>query len=68
MAQRRKSLSEKDIRTILAVFESLQEHCHYRWSELNTILGSMTIDEMQALQLKLRMWYKGYTEDEEEWS
>ena len=57
MTQRRKSLSEKDIRTVLAVIESYQEQNKYRWDEMNRHMGSLTIEEMYALQSKLRKWY-----------
>lgn len=52
----RKSLNEKDIRTILAVFDSILEHCHHNWSELNTFMGSLTIEEMMKLRKELDDW------------
>lgn len=57
MAQRRKSLSEKDIRTVLAVIESYQEQNHYSYDEMNRNMGSITIEEMTALKAKLSDWY-----------
>ena len=57
MAKRRKSLSEDEIRTILSVFESINEKCHYNYEELNTFMGSITIGEMQDLNKKLLKWY-----------
>ena len=57
MAKRRKSLSENEIRTILSVFESINKKCHYNYEELNTFMGSITIDEMQDLNTKLLKWY-----------
>lgn len=57
MAQRRKSLAEKDVRTILAVWESVLEDNRWNWNNINRFIGSMTIDEMQELYSKLRNWY-----------
>ena len=65
MAQRRKSLSEKDIRTIVAVWESMQERCGYNWNELNKFIGSMTLDDMYKLGWKLKDW--AYGKENEEW-
>ena len=56
MAQKRKSLNENEIRTIVAVFNELNRK---PYSELNTMLGSITIQEMVALSTKLNDWYKG---------
>ncbi len=53
---RRKSISEKEVRTILAVFEGL---VRFPYDNLNTFLGSLTITEMHKLNLKLKKWYKG---------
>lgn len=67
MSQRRKSLSEKDIRTVLAIIESYREQNHYNWSEMNRHMGSLTIEEMIALNSKLKQWYhKNDVEDEYE--
>ena len=68
---RRKSLSEKEVRTVLAIIESYREQNHYRWDEMNTHMGSLTIEEMIALDSKLKKWYnpEKYDRDpeEEEW-
>ena len=53
----RKTINEKQVRTILAVFDSIQEKCHYNYEELNTILGSLTIQEMYDLKKELDTWY-----------
>ncbi len=67
MAQRRKSLSEKDIYTIYAVFASIDEKFP-RWTDKNAFIGSMTIDEMMELQSKLKNWLFGKKDpEEEEW-
>lgn len=72
MTQRRKSLSEKDIRTVLAVIESYQEQNRWNWDEMNKHMGSLTIEEMYALQSKLQKWYnpEKYDRDpeDEQWS
>jgi hypothetical protein len=68
MAQRRKSLSENDIRTIVAVWNSLQERCGYNWNELNKFIGSMTLDDMYKLGWKLEDWLDGGKKEWEEWS
>lgn len=57
MTQRRKSLSENDIRTIIAVFESIKENNQYNWSKMNRFIGSMTLDEMLDLDERLKKWY-----------
>lgn len=44
------NLSEKELRTVLAVLDELM---HKPYSELNTFLGSLTIDEMAALYWKV---------------
>lgn len=59
---RRKSISEKEVRTVLAVFEELEK---MPYDKLNTFLGSLTIQEMQALNSKLKKWYR--EEEKEEW-
>lgn len=68
MTQRRKNLSEKDIRTIIAVFESVMEDNQYNWHKMNRFIGSMTLDEMLALQDKLKKWYdpEKYNRDPED--
>lgn len=53
---RRKSLSEKDVRTVLAIIESFREQNNYRWEEMNKHMGSLTIDEMLNLNHKLDKW------------
>jgi hypothetical protein len=61
-------ITEHEVRTILAVIESIKQHCHYRYSELNTFMGSLTIDEMNELYGSLKRWYHSDDEeDEEEW-
>ena len=66
MAGARKTLNDKQVRTILAVFSEL---VNKPYSELNTILGSITIQEMKELNSQLSSWYKskvlGYKYDEE---
>lgn len=54
---RRKNLSEKDIRTILAVFESIMMDNQYSWEKMNRFIGSITLEEMLALNKKLDKWY-----------
>ena len=66
MAGARKTLNDKQVRTILAVFGELVSK---PYGELNTILGSITIQEMTELNSKLDSWYKdkvlGYKYDED---
>lgn len=50
---RRKSLSEKDVKTIIAVFSTLGD---MGYLELNKFLGSETIDRMYELEYKLKKW------------
>lgn len=57
MTQRRKSLSEKDIRTVLAIIESYQEQNNYKLDDMNRHMGSLTIEEMYDLKSKLQKWY-----------
>lgn len=54
---RRKSLSEKDIRTVLAIIESYCEQNHYNYDEMNRNMGSLTIEEMVVLNKRLKDWY-----------
>lgn len=56
MTQRRKSLSESDVRTVLAVIECFQEQNHYRFDEMNRTMGNLTIEDMIALKSKLEKW------------
>ena len=65
MAQRRKSLSEDEVRTVLAVIQTIQQHTGYSYSKLNTFMGSVTIVEMEELQRKLKKWCFGEEEQEE---
>lgn len=51
------NLTTNEKRTILAVFDELLRK---PYSELNTFLGSLTIEEMQKLYGKLR--HEGYCE------
>lgn len=66
MTQRRKSLSEKDINTIIAVMECFREQNHNRFEEMNRFMGSMTIEDMVALQSKLETWRGDEVVDEYE--
>ena len=52
------NLTTKEKRTVKAVFAKLLEKPYY---ELNSFLGSITIDEMETLYLKLK--YEKYCED-----
>ncbi len=54
MNDRTATITEKEARTVLAVFGELQK---MPYDKLNTFLGSVTIDEMSELQQKLRLWY-----------
>ena len=54
MSMKRKSLNEKQIRTILAVFGELAKK---PYDEINTYLGSITIEEMLELKKILNKWY-----------
>lgn len=54
MSMKRKSLNEKQIRTILAVFGEL---ANKPYDEINTYLGSITIKEMLELKEILNKWY-----------
>lgn len=58
---RRKSLNEKEIRTVLAVFEEMAK---MPYDKLNSFLGSLTIQEMQQLNSKLRKWYRNEEQEE----
>ena len=51
----RKSLNDKQVRTILEVFGELER---MRYDELNTFLGSITIEEMVELKSQLNDWYQ----------
>ena len=51
---RETTLNEKEVRTVLAVFEDLVK---MPYCELNKMIGSITIKEMQDLNSKLRKWY-----------
>lgn len=54
---RRKSLSEKDIRTIIEVMECFMQENDFMWEKMNRYMGSLTIEEMLTLKSKLRKWY-----------
>ena len=62
---RRKSLSEKEIRTIIEVMECFMQENDYMWSEMNRYMGSITIEEMLTLKSKLRKWYHEEEVDED---
>jgi hypothetical protein len=55
-------ITEKEERTILAVFGELQK---MPYSKLNTFLGSITIEEMNDLYRRLRKEY--HDDEQEEW-
>ena len=55
MMKKKKTLNENESRTIVAVFGELVSR---PYSELNTFLGSITIQEMVKLNSKLDVWYK----------
>lgn len=55
------NLTEKEMRTVIAVFEELVK---MPYSELNKFLGSITIEEMQALYLKMYSEYTGENYDD----
>lgn len=63
---RRKSLSEKDVTTVIAVFESILEDNQHNWSKMNRFIGSMTLDEMLVLNQKLKKWAYGEPKDPED--
>ncbi len=48
-------LNEREVRTVLAVFDELQK---MPYSKLNTFLGSLTIKELSVLREKLNDWYQ----------
>lgn len=50
-------MTREEKRTVLGVFDSLM---HKTYSELNSFLGSETIEKMQKLYTKLK--YEGYCE------
>lgn len=52
------NLTPKEKRTVKAVFAELMKK---PYSELNRFLGSITVDEMRTLYLKLR--YEKYCDD-----
>lgn len=55
MARARKTLNDKQVRTILAVFGELVNR---PYDELNTLLGSITVQRMTELNSKLDSWYR----------
>lgn len=57
-----KTLDEKQVRTVIAVFEELNK---MRYEELNKFLGSITIQEMNELYWDLMKWYKPEAFEEE---
>ena len=57
MKNRRKSLTEKEVRTILTIIECFREQNRYSYDEMNKHMGSMTIKEMLSLNNKLDRWY-----------
>ena len=67
--QRRKSITENEVRTILAVWSSILEKYHWDYNQINTVIGSLTIVEMQDLYSKLRNWYNqdAIEAEREEW-
>ena len=60
------TINQNEVRTILAVFEELTK---MPYEQLNTFLGSLTIEEMMDLKKKLNDWYQpevlGKSYDEE---
>ena len=53
-------LTENELRTCLAVFGELRK---MPYGKLNTFLGSLTIEEMEALERKMRRRYYGEEQD-----
>ena len=53
-------LTENELRTCLAVFSELRK---MPYGKLNTFLGSLTIEEMEALERKMRRCYYGEEQD-----
>ena len=49
------TLTKKEVRTVISVFGELEK---MRYEKLNGFLGSLTIEEMQALNKKLGAWYQ----------
>lgn len=67
MAQRRKSLSEKDVQTVIAIISSIEQKFPND-ADKNTFIGSMTIEEMHKLEAKLKDWMYGKKDvDDEMW-
>lgn len=57
MNERTMNLSEKEVRTILAVIECFREQNHFRYDEMNRTMGSITIEEMLSLNSKMQKFY-----------
>ena len=53
-------LTENELSTCLAVFSELRK---MPYGKLNTFLGSLTIEEMEALERKMRRRYYGKEQD-----
>ena len=56
------NLNEREVQTVVAVFEEIQKMGYVKQ---NTFLGSLTIEEMNKLQQKLRVWYNEQDDDDE---
>jgi hypothetical protein len=52
---KKKTLQDDQVRTILSVFEELKK---MKYEDLNKFLGSITINEMYALDYELNDWYQ----------
>ena len=50
-------MSTKEVRTMLAIIESFREKCDYKYEVINTVMGSLTIKDMNALYIKLDRYY-----------
>lgn len=55
-AAKTRELTENEVRTVLSVFGELRK---MKYGNLNTFLGSITINEMNELYSKLNGWYQG---------
>lgn len=53
MLNRRKSLTEKEVRIVLASFNELRKNGY----EENETIGGFSIKEMNDLEKKLKKWY-----------
>lgn len=54
--ERRKLLKESEIKVLLEVIDCFKEQNNYDYEDMNIVMGSTTIEQMNDLYYKLDKW------------